>query len=286
MVDVPAQPDKAPSVTLPDGSSAALTEDYQLTGSGSPDQEWTLTVRKVISGGTEPLRGAVIGLYAGPACQDPIKTGQSGQDGTILFSGLIRGQHYWIKEIQAPSGYELDSSAYEADETAPSVTVANTPTAPPVNPEEPGGPTGPTDPADPADPPDPGNPGVPGGSGTSGRPSTSGRPAVPSASIEPGMPGEPETAGEPGTSGEPGTASESGTSGEPGTTGEPGTSGESGGLEDRGGGMELSGYDPNIPQTGDDTGYLTALTLLSGILLAAMTFCQWLSRKRSKNPHS
>ena len=85
-VNVPAQVNDEPTVTLPDGTSATLTANYQVTDTSTTDQ-WTLTVNKVISGGTTPLPGATIGLYADAACQTLIKTGVSDQDGTVIFRG-------------------------------------------------------------------------------------------------------------------------------------------------------------------------------------------------------
>ena len=114
-VNVPAQVNDEPTVTLPDGTSATLTANYQVTDTSTTDQ-WTLTVNKVISGGTTPLPGATIGLYADAACQTLIKTGVSDQDGTVIFSGLIKGQSYWLKETAAPAGYNLDTTTHEGSE--------------------------------------------------------------------------------------------------------------------------------------------------------------------------
>lgn len=158
-VDVPAEENELPTTTV-DGKTQTLTEDYRVESSAMPEQEWTLTVNKVISGGDTPLAGATIGLYADADCQTLIKTGISEQDGTITFSGLIKGQSYWLKETAAPNGYQLNSKTYEGTEGTPNVTIENAPS--PVNPGNPGAPSNPGNPSDPS------NPGI--GSVTTGDP--------------------------------------------------------------------------------------------------------------------
>ncbi len=240
-VEVPAQLDDDPTVTLPDGTTAVLTANYLITGTTAPDQQWTLTVNKVISGGTTPLPGAAIGLYADESCRILIKTDVSGQDGTIIFSGLIKGQSYWLKETAAPAGYHLDSAIYEGSEANSTVVIANTP----------------------------------GNSGNTGTPDEPGTPS------EPGTPGEPDTPSEPGapsesdTPNKPGTPSESGTPSKPGTPNEPSTP-----VSPGNGGSNNSTNGLNIPQTGDDTQRLIAVTLVSGILLAVVTIYRRFMAKR------
>lgn len=126
-VEIPADVKEEPRIVLPDGTKLAFTADYRAVGTMTADEQWSVTVNKVISGSTKPLNGAVFGLYAERECRTLIKTAVSGQDGTIVFSGLIRGQAYWIKEIQAPANYLLDSAVYEVSETDAAVTVSNAP---------------------------------------------------------------------------------------------------------------------------------------------------------------
>ena len=213
-VDVPAQVNDEPKVTLPDGTTATLNEDYQATNTMTADQQWELTVKKVISGGDTPLAGATIGLYADTDCQTLIKTGISGQDGTIAFSGLIKGQSYWLKETATPNGYQLNSKTYEGTEGTPNVTIENIPL--PVNPGNPGDPSNPGNPSDPSNPVNPSDPSNP---------------------VNPNDPSNPGIG-------------------------------------------NVSTGDPNIPQTGDYTQLLVLITLLSGILLAAMTLYRFLGQKK------
>ena len=193
-VEVPVQADAAPNITLPDGTSAALTKDFLVTGTTERDQEWTLTVHKVVRGSDAPLAGASIGLYADAACETLIKTDMSARDGTIAFEGLIKGQTYWLKEITAPVNYSLNSTVYEADSANSTVTISNAPKAPPVNP------------ADPID---------------SAPPSTSEGPVASEAPVASEGPGESETPGEPEGPGESGGAGNSGGSGSGHSSGDP-----------------------------------------------------------------
>lgn len=278
-IEVPAQDNEPPRVALPDGTTAVLTADYQETGTMTEDQQWELTVRKVVRGSGTPLAGAEIGLYADENCQTRIKTEASGSDGRIVFSGLIKGQRYWLKEVKAPGGYQLNDSIYEGMEDTP-VIIENAPL-----PEEPGIPVKP------------------------------GKPDKPDTSDEPEIPDEPETSGEPGSPNEPGTSEEPDIPDGPNTSDELGTSvwpdipvwpeipegpdssggldlsdnsgsfrgpdapGESGAASSSGG---ASTGDPNIPQTGDNTGLLAVVTLLAGSVLAAMTLCRVFVRKRRR----
>lgn len=126
-VEIPADVNGEPRIVLPDGTKQAFTADYRAVGSMTADQQWSMTVNKVISGSTKPLAGAVFGLYADRKCQTLIKTVVSGGDGAVVFSGLIRGQIYWIKETEAPENYHLDPVIYGAGETNSVMTISNAP---------------------------------------------------------------------------------------------------------------------------------------------------------------
>lgn len=172
-IDVPIQADGEPKLTLPDGTTAALHEDYQVTGSMPAEQLWELTVRKVISGGT-PLAGAMIGLYADAACQTLITSNVSAQDGTVTFSGLIKGQSYWLKETAAPKGYQLNSRIYEGMEDTPNVTIENAPL--PVEPDDPEKPDNTENSGNTGKPDSPDKPGNTENSGNTGKPDSPDKP--------------------------------------------------------------------------------------------------------------
>ena len=258
-VDVPAHVNDEPKVTLPDGTTATLNEDYQATNTMTADQQWELAVKKVISGGDTPLAGATIGLYADADCQTLIKTGISGQDGTITFSGLIKGQSYWLKETAAPNGYQLNSKTYEGTEGTPNVTIENTPS--PVNPGNPGDPSNPVNPSDPSNPVNPSDPSNP---VNPSDPSNPVNPSDPSNPVNPSDPGNPVNPSDPGN---PVNPSDPGNPVNPNDPSNPGIG-------------NVSTGDPNIPQTGDYTRLLVLITLLSGILLAAMTLYRFLGQKK------
>lgn len=244
-IDVPVRTDNEPKVILPDGTTAAL-KDYQAVVTSTPEQQWELTVKKVITGSTAPLAGATIGLYADASCRTLIASGVSGPDGSITFAGLIKGQDYWLKETAAPNGYELNSNTYEGTEGIPNVIIENTPS-----------------PFHPDNPDTPGNPDIP------SDPDTPGNPENPGASGEPGSPNKPGNPNKPDTSNKPGG---------PGNTGIPDTP-ENPGSEV----VFLGGQ--SIPQTGDHTPLLIIAALLSGmgIVLAAMIVHPF---RKLKNRHS
>ncbi len=150
-----------PKVKLPDGTESVLAENDPIVSVTTPEQEWELTVTKVNGDGTKTLPGAVIGLYAEESCQTLIKTGRSGQDGKLIVQGLMKGQTYWIREIEPPDGYELNDSIYKAEEANPAVTISNTLKTPPENPEDPKEPEKPDIPEDPKEPEKPEKPEIP-----------------------------------------------------------------------------------------------------------------------------
>lgn len=102
--------------------------DMPLTeiGATPTGERWVLTVNKIDSSTRTPLSGASIGLYADENCATLIKQAVSGDDGTVTFEGLLKGQTYWLKEDTAPSGYHPDGTIHLAEETTPFVTIENT----------------------------------------------------------------------------------------------------------------------------------------------------------------
>lgn len=285
-VDVPAEENEPPTVTV-DGTTVTLTEDYRAEGVTKPDQEWKLTVRKVITGGDTPLAGAEIGLYADAECKGQIGSGVSGPDGTVTFSGLIKGQRYWVKETRAPAGYRLDNTVHEAAEDVP-VRLANTPL-----PDDPGGSGKPDKPVKPVEPEVPEQP------DTTVEPEVSEQPDTP---VETETPAQPGTL--PGISGGPDLSQQPGTSLWPGDTLWPDLTNGMDGLgwgssfdgpdlivdEELVGGASETAPDPyggsggpslvsDVPQTGDNTGLPAVAALLSGVLLAAMAVRRILAGK-------
>ncbi len=210
-VEVPAQDKEEPKVILPDHTSATL-KDYLVTGSTSQEQQWALIVCKVIGATTTPLPGATIGLYADAACQTLIKSDVSPQDGIIRFPGLIKGQKYWLKEMEAPMGYQVNSTIYEASEADSNVTITNIPETPPVKPEEPDNPGASDQPNTPGESDKPDTPDQP------DDPDTSDQPDNPDTSDQPDSPTTPEEPDNPDTSDEP---DDSGTPDEPDKPGKP-----------------------------------------------------------------
>ena len=278
-IEVPAEEDKQPKVTV-DGKTETLTEDYRAEGSALPEQEWTLTVTKVNSGSKAPLAGATIGLYADADCQILIKKGISQQDGTITFSGLIRGQSYWLKETAAPNGYQLNSKTYEGTEGTPNITIENTPS--PVNPGNPGNPSDPSNPGNPSDPSNPGNPSDPSNPGNPSDPSNPGNPSDPSNPVNPSDPSNPGNPSDPSNPVNPSDPSNPGNPSDPSNPVNPSDPSNPVNPSDPsnpGIGNVTTG-DPNIPQTGDNTQLLVLVTLLSGIALVAMTLYRFLGQKK------
>lgn len=76
----------------------------------------SVTVRKV-DDSNNPLAGAKFGIYKNEDCSgNPFKTIISGSDGTASYGNLDIGS-YCLKEISAPKGYIIDSSAHPFDIT-------------------------------------------------------------------------------------------------------------------------------------------------------------------------
>lgn len=271
-VEVPIPIGEEPRVKLGDGTWKTLRADDPVAGVAAPEQQWTLTVKKVMGDGITPLPGVVMGLYADAACVTLIKKEVSDSAGMIRLPGLMKGQRYWMREIQAPSGYHLNSTVYNADENNNAMTIISMEETPSVDPEEPGNPDAPGEPGTPGSPdisgkpgipenPDtPGKPGIPGGSGASGESDTL---------RKPGTPERADTFGNTGTLERRGIAGEQHISGKGDLPGEPGN--QEGAYH---GGVGISAQNPNIPQTGDDIWLWIAVTLISAILLTVMAVYQ------------
>jgi len=74
------------------------------------DISLTVQVKKTTTGGTA-LEGAVIGLYSDSACDALVAQLTTGSDGMAIFKNISVGsggvREYYLKEISAPTGYEL-----------------------------------------------------------------------------------------------------------------------------------------------------------------------------------
>lgn len=211
-----------PKVILPDGTETTLTENDPIIGDTTPEQEWELTVTKVNDDGTMALPGAVIGLYAEESCQTLIKRGLSGSDGKIIFSGLLKGQAYWIKELEPPDGYDLNDTVYKADETGPAVIVANTLKEPPKELEDPKDPEEPENPDTPQEPENPDTPDTPQEPENPDTPDIPQEPEKPDSSGKPDIPADLENPDTPDIPADPGIYDTPGLSGNPGTSKNPG----------------------------------------------------------------
>ena len=66
----------------------------------------------------EPLKGAVIGLYSSEKCEekDLVESAVTGDNGVVLFDNLTVGtdgtRTYYVKEIKAPKGYDLNEKIF------------------------------------------------------------------------------------------------------------------------------------------------------------------------------
>lgn len=67
---------------------------------------------KVDSESGEDLSGAVFGLYSDKELTNKVATATSDVNGKVVFEGLQAGDYY-LKELSAPTGYDLDTNVYE-----------------------------------------------------------------------------------------------------------------------------------------------------------------------------
>lgn len=85
----------------------------------------TINVTKSDSNNGVALEGAVYGVYRDSACSDLVDSITTDANGKGSLEGLVWGAYY-VKEITAPEGYELDETVYtvESDSNL-NVTVSN-----------------------------------------------------------------------------------------------------------------------------------------------------------------
>ena len=60
----------------------------------------------------KPLDGAEFTLYADKECTKPLQT-QTSKKGVATFTGLKDKETYYVKEVKAPKGYQLNEHVYE-----------------------------------------------------------------------------------------------------------------------------------------------------------------------------
>lgn len=111
----------AQTVTLTYGQTAEVSFYNQIA-------RGTLEILKVDHDGVTPLEGAKFEITDDNG--NVIATETSGPDGKIKVESILYGQYHW-SEVEAPKGYELDSTvhdfAIEHDEQVVEVTQENTP---------------------------------------------------------------------------------------------------------------------------------------------------------------
>lgn len=280
VVELPPGPDALPRIKRPDGTWIPMTAGYQAVGSMAPEQQWTLTVNKVDSGSADPLGGAVFGIYAEEECRTLLKQDVSGPDGILIFSGLVKGQEYWVKELEAPVGYERSDTVYQVNETGAGVTVPNSLRRLPAEPEE-------------GD--EPGTPGSQNPPGTSDSQNPSDAPDTPELPDPSESPDSEETPGTPESSAGSETSEGSFLQGASDSSGDSDAAVISGenemsdrvllteaveDMESRDAGDSSDGA--GIPRTGNHTWLLAVIAVLSGIFLVIMTLYGFLSEKRNE----
>lgn len=278
-VEIPAEEGKNATVTLPDGTTAMLTEDFRTSVAVPTVDTWKLTVSKVTGDDeTIPLQGAEIGLYAKNENGGLIllKSDTSNEDGKIVFEGLMKGQTYWLKEIAAPKGYQMDSTPLEVREGNPSVTIKNMP-----EPEDPDEPETPDTPNRPNRPNKPNRPEIPDDLETTDKPEisdnleTSDKPETSNTLDIPGnleMPDEGKISND---------AETSGTIETPNNT-DGFVSPDNIDIVDE---TANDGFDDaDIPKTGDSTPSPVTFVFLLGIILTGTTVYHlvWVKRREKK----
>lgn len=104
-----------------------INESTEVTG-------WKLSDNRM------PLKGAVIALYTDKNCTNEISKITTNEDGYFVFKDLPAGT-YFLKELQAPKGYEISSKIYQVtshkrgegeDVTITNIPIISTPTPTPT----------------------------------------------------------------------------------------------------------------------------------------------------------
>ncbi|WP_265459107.1 SpaA isopeptide-forming pilin-related protein [Enterococcus sp. HY326] len=88
---------------------------------------FNLALSKVNQAGN-PLADATFAIYQGTTdATDPLITASSNEQGSLIFSGglLEMGQSYTLKEIEAPTGFALESATWKLEITANGALLTN-----------------------------------------------------------------------------------------------------------------------------------------------------------------
>lgn len=112
----------------------ANQSDVEVEGQTVSLKTYDVSVKKVDSTDTtKTLANATFAIYSDEACTNELATATSGADGIAKFAYKFAEGTYYVKETQAPNGYNLNTSVFEVkvDGTAATttITVQDTPTA-------------------------------------------------------------------------------------------------------------------------------------------------------------
>ena len=105
------------SITLWGKSITDESPDVVYTGFGISGESYKVQLHKTCSNSGEPLEGAVFGLFNDQGGQSA--SGVTDEEGRLLFQtniveGIILHEHvpYYLQELQAPPGYQLDDTEH------------------------------------------------------------------------------------------------------------------------------------------------------------------------------
>lgn len=97
----------AAGVTVKIESTTLTTQNYTNT-----TQKGSITITKTENGTSNKLSGAVFGLYSDAEATTLIEQKTTNGNGSCSFDNLEKGTYY-VKEITAPTGYQLNKQVYK-----------------------------------------------------------------------------------------------------------------------------------------------------------------------------
>lgn len=111
--------------TPEEGDNIKVKEDEEIV------YTYRLAVKKVDdtpAPNAKPLEGAVFGVYTDEACTDLVSTMTTNADGYAISTqiGTTETGKYWVKELEAPTGYQLNPEPFEVEVTWTSATSTAT----------------------------------------------------------------------------------------------------------------------------------------------------------------